>query len=553
MKLLFKILSLRRSQEEGFVIPVVFALGLIMTLIGIISIFQSSDEEIISISQRDTSRALAAAESGVARYREYIDNYKTIAMYDACLDRDDYPDDEGYGKGDNWGTSTTCFDDSETPSWAKATANDNIFNLETHCPAEGKSVDDNDNDLEAIATRDWQNIGNDPSQGQYRLIDYVYLPGVSTDFDTTTKSYTKQPIGRLVVEGRVNQQNTDLQNEPGASVASISVDLPIQPGLPNAAISPNVSVAPFLNGFNPALWITGANDADGVTQLGNLRVNGNIILTNNNCKFGDGAILPTNANLFDNTKQSILIDPDSRAPVIATETAIENINEITLGNLTTKALPLKGAKETKIKEGTPEEDTVYYYKLVDAAPPTPGVKTDLELVGGNTIDIRSGRKVILYVDGDIKITPNLTIPPDPAIPGDPGVPGDININPDTGNNSANLEIYVTDPDKNIYISGDGNINIKALIHAPSSTVNITAGSTSNVTFIGAMWVKDWNSVAAADSSFDININNADTGIAEDQYLNYTYVKDLIDLNARVADPIIAPPSEWKTQQTVDSQ
>jgi hypothetical protein len=536
MKLLFKILSLRRSQEEGFVIPVIFALGLIMTLIGMITIFQSSDEEIISISQRDTSRALAAAEAGVARYREYIDNYKTIAMYSACIDGND-TDKEG----DNW-AGTTCGDPPNPASWANATTG-NIPNLNTHCPAEGKTVADNDDDIEAIATRAWQNIGDDPTQGQYRLIDYVYIPGV---FDAATDSYTTQPRGKLVVEGRVNQQNTDLENAINASVASISVDLPIQPGLPNIPPT-DISVAPFLNGFNPALWIIQANDAGGVAQVGNLRVNGNIVLTNDDCKFGDNATLPTDVNLFDNTKQSILIDPIPRAPVIATETLPANINEITLADLKKESLPIKGATGTTVAG-----DTVYYYKLVDAVPPTPGIQTDLNLVGGNTINIRSGRKVVLYVEGNINITPNITIPPAvPPDPANPGVLGDININSDPANTSSNLEIYVTDPSKNININGAGNINIKALIHAPDSIVNIAAGSTANVTFIGAMWIENWNSTAAADSSFDINIDNTDVAITEDQYLNYTYVKDLITPpnNIRVADPIIASPSEWKTQET----
>ncbi len=538
MKLLFKILSLRRSQEDGFVIPVIFALGLIMTLIGIISIFQSSDEEIISISQRDTSRALAAAEAGVARYREYIDNYKTIAMYSACID------ENGNGTDDDW-NGTTCADPANALSWVKATAG-NIPNLDTHCPADGKTVDDNDDDIEAIATRAWQNIGDDPSQGQYRLIDYIYNPGV---FDAATDSYTTQPKGKLVVEGRVNQQNTDLENATNASVASISVDLPIQPGLPNIPPT-DISVAPFLNGFNPALWITGANDAEGVEEVGNLRVNGNIVLTNDDCKFGDNATFPTDANLFNNTKQSILIDP--RVPAIATETLPANINEITLADLKKESLPIKGATGTTVGG-----DTVYYYKLVDAVNPDPlvlGNPANLDLVGGNTINIRSGRKVVLYVEGNINITPNITIPPDPAIPGDLGVPGDININPDPTNNSSNLEIYVTDLNKNININGAGNINVEALIHAPDSIVNIAAGSTANVTLIGAMWVEDWDSKAAVGSSFDININDTDVAVTEDQYLNYTYVKQLIDVpdtddnNTRVADPIVAPPSEWKTQE-----
>ena len=52
--LLLKILFINQPKDKGYVIPIVFALGLIMTLVGTISIFQSSDEQIISISQRES-------------------------------------------------------------------------------------------------------------------------------------------------------------------------------------------------------------------------------------------------------------------------------------------------------------------------------------------------------------------------------------------------------------------------------------------------------------------------------------------------------------------
>ena len=531
--LLLKILLVNHPKDKGYVIPVVFALGLIMTLIGTISIFQSGDEEIISISQRDTSRALAAAEAGVARYREQINRYKIIAMYDACDDADQD------GTGDNWGT-TTCNDptnEDNVTSWASTT----IPNLDTYCPAEGNTTADNDDDVEALASRGWQNIGNDSSQGQYRLIDYIY--NEPADADYVNERYDPQPTGTLIVEGRVNQQNTNPANELGASVASIRVELPVQPGIPNSDPNLNpdgsqkISVDAFLNAFNPALWIMNANDND--INLGDIRVNGNIVVTDADCDFSGN--LPDTSDLFDSTNNSIIVDPRnlslvvdpaSLAPPPPAIPPLANVNEITLAELTTESLPINGAIDTTV-----QGDIVYYYKLVDAVNPDPAIlgnATDLNLVAGNTINIRSGRKVVLFVEGDISIN---------------AAGGNINVNPAAVNNSSHLEIYVTDASKSINFNGDSDINIKALLHAPGSPVTIAGDP--NVTFTGAMWVENFTGTTLTET-FDINVDTADAAINEDQYLNYTHVyNDLVNGNNRIADPIIAAPSQWDTQQIVE--
>ncbi len=540
--LLLKILFVNHTKDKGYVIPIVFALGLIMTLIGTISIFQSSDEEIISISQRDTSRALAAAEAGIARYREQINRYKVIAMYDACADAG------GDEDTDNDWSGADCQNADNIVSWKTASkvngGNPNIPNLNTYCPAEGSTTADNDNNVEALASRGWQNIGDDSSQGQYRLIDYIY--NEPADADYVNERYDPQPTGTLIVEGRVDQNNTNLANEQRASVASIRVELPVQPGIPNSDPNLNpddsqkISVDAFLNGFNPALWITGANDND--LDLGNINVNGNIVVTDADCDFSGN--LPNTDDLFDSTNNSIIVDPRNVAIVVdpadPTPPAIPplaNVNEITLADLTTESLPINGATATTV-----QGDTVYYYKLVDtvnADPAILGNGTNLNLVGGNTINIRRGRKVVLFVEGNININ---------------AAGGNININPDSVNNSSHLEIYMTDATSNINFNGiyvddtNGNVNLKALLHAPQSPVSILGSP--DITFTGAMWVENWS--GSSSRRFDINVDTADAAIAEDQYLNYTYVNNvLVGNNSRIADPIIAPPSQWDTQQIVE--
>ena len=222
MKLfLLKTLLIKRSKDRGYVIPVVIALGLIMTLIATIGIFQSGDEEIISISKKKSSEALAAAEAGVSRYREFINEYKTIAMYDACDDGDwETP-------GDSTDDPTDCNDsDASSVTWSSTT----IPNLASYCPPldeDGDPILDADANTTAVdnmASRGWQNIGEDAERGQFRLIDYTYNSGI---FSSATEEYDPQPTGTLTVEGRVGQDNTELENDAGASLARIQVQLPV--------------------------------------------------------------------------------------------------------------------------------------------------------------------------------------------------------------------------------------------------------------------------------------------------------------------------------------
>ena len=506
MKLfLLKTLLIKRSKDKGYVIPVVIALGLIMTLIGTISIFQAGDEEIISISQRESSRALAAAEAGIARYRDFIDRYKVIAMYDACND---------------WDT-INCNDDDSVVSWASTT----IPVLNSYCPAQDEDGNNItvDTAVDNMATRGWQNIGDDSSQGQFRLIDYTYNPGT---FDAARNRYNDdaQPTGTLTVEGRVGQDNTNLANEDGASVARIQVQLPVQPGLPN--VDGNLSVAPFLNRLNPALWIMDANDN---LTLGDMRINGSIVVTDTDCDFEpEEEDLDVLFNTAGNERRNTII-ADPRSVPIATEV---NVNTVTLTDLTTNSvsLPRNSDTETNVKG-----DDVYYYNLVNGS----GNPTNLDLSGGDTINIRNGRKVVLFVEGDIDLD---------------ATGGDININPDVVNDSSHFEIYATSNTSRITFDGDGGIYVQGLLHAPESPVTIL--NDPNVSFVGAMWVENFTGKDLS-NTFDINFRPDDTVINEDQYLNYTYVYDfLVDFNndadnsndVRIADPIIARPSQWETQQ-----
>ncbi|NJO99213.1 MAG: hypothetical protein HC764_27135 [Pleurocapsa sp. CRU_1_2] len=64
-------------------LPIVIGLGLVMILLGAISITTANEENITAITQNSKSDALAIAEVGVARYRELLDRNRTLAVNDS--------------------------------------------------------------------------------------------------------------------------------------------------------------------------------------------------------------------------------------------------------------------------------------------------------------------------------------------------------------------------------------------------------------------------------------------------------------------------------------
>ncbi|MDJ0635018.1 MAG: hypothetical protein QNJ34_17645 [Xenococcaceae cyanobacterium MO_188.B29] len=553
MKLLFKVFLLSRPKEQGFVIPVVIALGLIMTLVGTISIFQSSDEQLTATSQRATAKALAAAEIGVARYRELIDKYKVIATYPACESWDD--------KGDTDPTNDECGDDPSSTSilsWFKAA---NIPNIASSCFANPAT------EVANMATKSWQYVdanGNsslDAGEVEYRLVDYTYkrtiddngTPGDTSDDsytfydngtpgDTSDDSSNNQPFGTLIVEGRVDQ-----------AVAQISVDLPIQPGIPTPVVAPRTVADPIrlhdnFNYLNPVLWITGDNE--GVTNVSGLQVNGNIVITDtDDCSLDNTT--PTTANLYSSSStppptdsilpQSVIITPvgpntlKTVPSTLATPPwSINDFNSLSLLDLqdiSVNKTPLPRSSDESHTFG----DNIYYHYVV--------ANGDVTL-NGTDLFVRAGRKVILYLDG------NLTL--------DSTVDGvDLNSRSSNNNESYYLEIYGSTNTSTITLRGNGAINIKGLIHAPKATVRIEDDPTIIIT--GAVWVKDWNNTTTLTNDVLIQADPNPTitsplsppspALVSQQFYNYSYVRDdLVGGTARVVDPVISSPSRWETKQ-----
>ena len=78
----FLIKALQHSHNkdhEGFVLPMMIGLGLIMTVVGLTMIGRSSDDQIRSTLEEQTAQALAAAETGITRVQALFLRFPELA------------------------------------------------------------------------------------------------------------------------------------------------------------------------------------------------------------------------------------------------------------------------------------------------------------------------------------------------------------------------------------------------------------------------------------------------------------------------------------------
>lgn len=179
-----------RKGHAGFALPVAIGMGLIILLVGLTMLLRSQDSQVSAIAQKDTAKSLNAAETGVNDIRNLINDYRELAEFPACA-------------GD-WDSNNLCPDDSSIQSWKNPS---NITNTFLGC------APDDINQIIDIAKRtEWHAVdSSDPSQGEYRLIDYEVASN----------------IGILTVQGRVNE------GQPSESVSQLEVKFPIYPSSPN--------------------------------------------------------------------------------------------------------------------------------------------------------------------------------------------------------------------------------------------------------------------------------------------------------------------------------
>ena len=524
--LLFKILLLHRTRDRGFTLPMVIGIGLIMVLLSSVGLLQSSEEKLIAISKEQSSTSLAMAELGIARYRELLNNNRVLAVYSLTNWTDN--------GAANAISAQTCDDILGDGGWADNDDETGWRNI---------TLTLDENVYGADINFDGDQIDPDPIPepiGSYRLVDYVYIapnldPTVDPDPDGTLNQISDEannadpdgagpeqaipPRGILTVQGR---DNTD------GSIAQIQVDIPIGVNTED------------LNALDPAIWIHQSDETAinfGTIQNSNSGADpGNIVLYRN--ASGDGC-------------------GDVATPVEVTATAIRDPRDLPpLVELPDPPLPLTPADKINILEsdgGGGADDISGDDRFIDIDP-LGDYKGELilgTLAAGeitNSDDAGTGYtgddRYYYFVGTDLDNPTALTINEGQSIITDGEaeviiyIYGDLNINTLTGNeniinitNSSSaassrfLEIHVTG---NVNIGGDGEVNIKGLIHAPNGTVNITGGPTVNLT--GSIWAEDWDGAPGI-----VNVNSS-------EYEFYSITPE------RTPRPLTYEPTGWEQQE-----
>ena len=432
MKLfLLRVLLQKRPRDEGFTLPMVIALGLVMVLLGTTNIVKSSEENLNAIIQNSSSDAFAAAEVGIARYREFLNQNRILTVYNH----------EQWTSNDVSGVNVinqTCADMTKPPvGW----------------------IDDNDSSTNPPAneTAQWWQIpesidndgdGDDDPIGEYRLVSYEYdNDGVIGDADDNgifnvlddneNDNYgtpESDAVGILTVQGR----------SPDGSEAQVRVEIPLR-------INPD-----DMNNLAPALWI--GNESSSTLGTIDIDSDSNIVYSDAGTS-GTGCVDPN-----DDGTNTIISD----ARNIPTIDAIQNlINQAdtagSLNNTLTDKLgrigdnpyvtPSSGEASDFVRDEDCRDinDCRYYYRLL-----------------GTTIDD------VTETDGIAKVTLYVN--------------GSLNINADIGSNvsSSYLEIYVTD---NVNINSNNVNEINALIHAPNGVLTVNGGGTVEIN--GSVWVNSF--------------------------------------------------------------
>lgn len=154
-------------SEQGFVLPVVLGVGVIIILLGVMMMERSSQNRIAAIAQKANVRSSAAAESGITQLQALLNRYRPLATYcsDKALSND-------CGSAISWQTvQNAALDPCST------NPNEPITQIQSY------------------ARQEWINATSNPADGQYRLMSYQYQPNAINAAIGT---------GTLVVQGRIN-------------------------------------------------------------------------------------------------------------------------------------------------------------------------------------------------------------------------------------------------------------------------------------------------------------------------------------------------------------
>lgn len=446
------------SSEEGFAMPIAVGLGLVMIITGLTMIVRSQSDTQNASSQKSTKKTLSVAEVGITRYQQFINNNRVLAVYNDCV-----------GTRSNG----TCPDTTQK-SWSNASV---ITELSGGCTATTTTT----STISANSTTNWQNISStDSSLGQYKLVKYEYTPNAGVSANTAPG------VGRLTVQGRVNQQGSAFMT----GTSQLTVSFPISTSPSTAGVA--------------GLW------SGTFFMSNNARANANVL---------DSSCTPSTDFKSANLGQWLPSPPypSETAPIVTKRVKAfpslpnNNVYTVPSSNITTTPTISLNANDTITLPGTGDVNSsggsysstastdsgTYVYRLTGSS--------SLSLTGNGTLNLGTAngncnQTIIIYADGNVNLTGNGTVNPTQCgtvvngrAPNSTKVIFYLGPNANltmTGNgttNPSNFQFYVYSQAANaVTFTGNGTSN--AFIFAPFTETRMTGNGTIN----GALWTKTFS-------------------------------------------------------------
>jgi hypothetical protein len=520
--LLLKSLLQRRARDKGFTLPMVIALGLVMLLLGAISIVKSSEENISAISQNSSSDALAIAEVGVTKYRELLNQNRILTVYnhnqwnDADVDAvSDVFDNVSTQTCNDMTTTPTGWEDGGTAAAPNSTTK--WWQVKEDLNGDGDTTDDGEfigeyqlvsyeydrNGLTGTADTD-----RSDENGIFSLFSDADVaddsePGLPphsiTDENDTDDDGESDAVGILTVQGRSPDET---------SVAQIEVEIPLRIN--------------DLESFAPVLWVgSGAIANSGTLNMSSS--DDNIVLRSAGTECPSPTI-PGTTNVTSNA----FTEPRSLPAIDTLPTDITKKN--TIGAIDTSGSRLLLPRTSASDNQDDNERFLYEVTTIDVA--TNDLVTD------------GIAEVALYATGNINIdgaagTTRTIGNSNAANAGGNFANFNAGSTTNTSVSSRNLEIYGSDTTTQIDINTNGGtVNIEAFIHAPDATLNITGSGTVNIN--GAVWVNNFNNSGAT-----VNIRSDQTDIKTGSEPSYKFYTTSATMSPR---PLTSTPTNWVREE-----
>lgn len=427
------------SSEQGFAIPTVVGVGLVLTLVGVTMIVRSQGEQVTTLAQKQTAQSLATSETGITRLQAFLNKYPDFAKF-----------------------PSTQWNDASVIERAA-----NTYIQTVRCvtaPTLDSVKTDIKNDLASLLPG-WKSVDvKDSNKGQFRLQNYIY----------------DAPSGILTIDGKNNQ----------GAFTTLQVIIPIQEVIPTGR-QPAVP---------PGLWLSFSDLTKNQTVKGNLLLNG-CNDDNTNPTNSDGTPSPTRASDIETSVppgsfyvNSLTIFPrlpplPSVAPAKLPANLTQNyyIDRYNPDSGSAASLPPELPTTDDIKNypsGT-QKDGSYAYRLSS-------ITSDSIKSAKGKLTIASGKNVTIYLTGNIDLKGN-------DIVGDPTAPNRLEIfGSQDGAYCPNFPSTKdlpsgTDAGCNTnLINLNGTPEINAYIFAPGATAGLEGGGQPiNNRFHGAFWVKKW--------------------------------------------------------------